>query len=247
LTHVRFERTSSDWYGEYVALVERLIARFRPRLVCELGAGANPALSLEFIEKQGIEFAAIDVSPEELAKAPDGYRKLELDLAAEDFEPPGTFDFAFSVALAEHLAKPQTFHRNVLRLLTPEGRVAHHFSTLYGLPFVANRILPEPFSDAVLRRLFPDRERGGSHEKFKAVYKWCRGPSRRQIRRFEQMGYDVEEYVGFFGHRYYRRYRRLQRLEDRVADFLLEHPVVSFTTYSYVLLKPKPPGTSAAQ
>src|SRR2546425_921567 len=36
-------------------------------------------------------------------------------------------------------------------------------------------------------------------------YSWCRGPTGRQLRRIEALGFSVERYVGSFGHALYRR------------------------------------------
>jgi 2-polyprenyl-3-methyl-5-hydroxy-6-metoxy-1,4-benzoquinol methylase len=74
----------------------------------------------------------------------------------------------FSKMLCEHLPDARTFHENCLRLLKPGGRAVHFFPTLYTLPFVANRLIPEEFARAVLRRIQPGRIDDPKHEKFPA-------------------------------------------------------------------------------
>ena len=61
--------------------------------------------------------------------------------------------------------------------------------------------------------------------------------SRRQIRRFEGIGYQLEEYVGFFGHGYYRMLRPVQSLNDALALMFVRHPVPLLTSYAQVLLR----------
>ncbi len=48
----------------------------RVRKICELGGGSVPCLPLALVEKEGIEYTILDISAEELAKAPAGYRKI---------------------------------------------------------------------------------------------------------------------------------------------------------------------------
>lgn len=223
------------------ALVENVVERLQPRRVCELGGGANPALSLEFVAEQRLEYLVVDVSQEELAKAPAGYATLVGNAASPAFDPPGAYDLVFSISVAEHIRRPELFHRNVLRLLVPGGSAFHFFSTLYAFPFVANRLLPEQVSERLLRLVQPGREQTGGHGKFPALYRWCRGPTRRQIGRFEEVGFRVEEYVGYFGHGYYWKLRPLQAVQDRLESLLVRRPMPILTSYASVLLK-KPRG-----
>jgi SAM-dependent methyltransferase len=216
--------------------VEELVVSFCPRTVFDLGGGANPVLSPEFIARHGLRYVVADASAEQLALAPDSYEKAVLDMSAPEAAAPAACDLAISRYVLEHVADPEVFHRNVARLLTDGGRAAHFFSTLYALPFTLNRLLP----GAVGRRLaglsIPVRETDGREEVFPAAYRWCRGPSRSQLRRFEGLGFEIEEYVGYFGHIYYKRVPALQALEDRLARSLVRHPVPALTSFARVVL-----------
>ncbi len=78
--------------------------------------------------------------------------------------------------------------------------------------------------------------------KFPAYYGWCRGPTRRQITRFKRTGFEVLAYRGFFGHDDYRRLPGVRWINQRLADFLVRHPVSAWTTLAYVILrKPEAP------
>ena len=143
---------------------------------------------------------------------------------------------AVSIMLAEHIRRPWDFHRNVLRLLRPGGTAFHFYPTLYSLPFVVNRLLPEDLSRRLLGALKPGRDSSGNYGKFHAYYRWCRGPTPRQLKNLERVGFRVEEYHGFFGHSYYRRIGRLQALEDGLASVLLKHSNPWLTSYAYVIL-----------
>jgi SAM-dependent methyltransferase len=234
---IDYERSEAAWSFEEVA--RDLITTSGSRTVCELGAGANPAVPRDLVDERGLELVLVDVSEEELAKAPDGYRKVVADASAEGFELPGSFDLVLSRTVAEHVENAETFHTNVHRMLEDGGRALHFFPTLYALPFVVNRLLPEWAGGRLLSLIQSGREQEGRHGKFPAHYRWCRGPTRHQIRRFERIGFEVERYVGYFGHHYYDRIPPLQRLVDGSADLLVRHPFPLFTSYAQVVLRKK--------
>lgn len=236
---VRYENYRSALDG-FVPYLERLIERTGAKRVCDLGGGARPSLSLATVERLGLDYVVLDISADELAKAPSGYRTLQADIGGE--EPPdlGPQDLVFSRMLAEHIADPERFHRNVRAVLRDNGIAFHLFPTLYELPFLVNRLLPVRTSERFLVRLDPARRREGRKPKFPAYYRWCRGPGRRQLERFRRLGYAIEEYVGFFGHDYLAKVTPIQRVEDRLAAALLRHPVPLFTSYAYLVLRRLP-------
>lgn len=220
-----------------------LIEHTGARRVCDIGGGANPVVSLEVIRERSLDYTVLDISDTELAKAPTGYQTHVADIAAPGLEGIGPFDVMFSHMLAEHIADPRTFHENLLRLLRPGGVAFHYFPTLYALPFVVNRVLPHRLARALLVALRPGRFVDDRGEKFPAFYRWCRGPTAAQLRRFEDIGFEVEHYVGLFGTRsYFERIPPLQRLEDRVAEALLRRPLPWMTSYAFVVLR-KPGGS----
>jgi len=234
---IRFDLWPAAWKN-YRASLEQLIERTGACRICDVGAGARPSLPLDTITTKRLEYVILDVSDEELAKAPDGYAKVRADIAAADFDAGEPFDLVVSRMVAEHIEDAETFHTNVGRLLVPNGRAFHFFATLYELPFVLNRLLPRALGDEILTALRPPEAR--RRPKFRAYYRWCRGPTARQIRRFTDAGYDVEEYVGFFGHSYYRRVRPIQELENRLARLLVRRPIPLVTSFAWVILRKRP-------
>lgn len=223
------------WKG-FHPLIDSLVSRSDVRRVCEVGGGANPLLS-GFNTKE-VEYWVVDVSETELAKTPEQYRTIVGDISSSAFSSPieSECDLVFSRMLAEHVRDGQQFHRNVASLLRTGGIAVHFFPTLYGLPFVMNRLIPEVAAAALLNAFSP--RDGYRHAKFPAYYSWCRGPSARQIRRFESLGFRVLSYKGFYGHDgYYRRVPLLQWLHIRKTRFLLKHPNSLLTSYAYVILE----------
>jgi SAM-dependent methyltransferase len=213
--------------------------------ILEIGSGANPTLPPEYVRAQGLSYITSDASHEELEKADDAFERLVLDVSAGEIDKAllGKFDCILSRMVFEHIQDGQRFHSDLYRMLRPGGISIHSFSTLWALPFAVNRFLPETLTN-VLLNLFNPRDRY-KHEKFKAHYSWSRGPSRAMIRQFEALGFEVQCYLGFFGHPYYRRLPWLHKLERRKADFLVNHPVPQLCSYATIVLR-KPEATTAS-
>ena len=218
--------------------VQALVLQHGARRVLELGSGANPTLPIAFVREQRLEYTTSDVSQEELAKAPQGYRTLLLDLSSAPLPPAlhGQYDFVFSRMVNEHVPDGEAYYRNIFALLSPGGITAHWFSTLYTLPFLINRLLPESWTDRLLEHFA--RRDAHQHSKFRAYYSWSRGPTAGMIARFQRLGFHILTYRGYFGHYYYaRRLGWLQKLEARKAAWLLRHPFPLACSYAHLLLQ----------
>lgn len=78
---VRYAGFSEAW-RHFEDFLRRQVESGGVRDLCEVG-GANTALSLQTVEEHGLRYTILDVSAEELAKAPAGYRKLQADVASQ--------------------------------------------------------------------------------------------------------------------------------------------------------------------
>jgi SAM-dependent methyltransferase len=235
-------------YGHYLrfpgwtgapAFLNAVIEREACTSVLEIGAGANPTLSPGDLAGRGLRYTTNDRSAGELDKAPAAYQTLLLDMATAQRTalPRGEFDLVFSRMVNEHVADGERYHRNIFEVLRPGGVSAHCFSTLYALPFVANRLLPERLASRVLDLVNP-RDRY-QQDKFPAHYSWSRGPTRRMIRRLTGLGYTVVAYDGYFGHPYYNHpaLRPVRAVEEAKAAWLCRHPIPALTSYAVVILR----------
>ncbi len=217
-------------------MFEVVRSRIEPGMaICEIGGGANPLLSRDERERLGLTYTLMDIDPDELAKAPDDLHKIALDITSRPL--PQTFDIVVSKHLAEHVSDPEPMHRHIGAMLRPGGVAIHFFPTLYSAPFVLNRLIPERLAQRILLHLQPCRAKGGQHGKFPAYYRWCRGPTRHQIRRLLSTGLEVDEYIASFGHAYYAGAPLLQRLENAKTRCLLRHPIAHLTSYAIVVLR----------
>jgi SAM-dependent methyltransferase len=213
--------------------------------VCEVGAGANPVIPIAVIVARGLSHTILDISQDELEKAPAHYQKIRADITEPSLAWGGTFDLVASAFVAEHVRSPRTFHKNIWNMLRPGGVALHLFPTLYTLPFAFNRAMPTVIAERLLLRTQSFRNPEGRHGKFKAYYRWCRGPTRRQLARLEDVGFAVMAYTGYFGHGYYLNLGPLHQIEQAKARALIGRQALNLTSYALMLLQ-RPPSTAMA-
>ncbi|HEX4466057.1 MAG TPA: methyltransferase [Solirubrobacteraceae bacterium] len=226
---------SSDNARIYKAELRRLTAPGSVR-VLDVGGGAKPTLRLTRIENEQIDYVVTDIDAEELAAAPAEYRKVAGDVLEREtimrlLDTGGQFDVVISRWVAEHMRDGRAFHENVFSLLAPGGTAVHLFPTLYAVPFMVNRIL----ADRISRRLlfnFTKRD-----VKFPAHYSWCYGPTERQLSGLRDVGFEIERYVGFFGHGFFAPVAPVHAAYRRLVHTLMRHPVPSLTAFAVAVLK----------
>lgn len=224
--------------GWDASLPKCLIEEHGCKSILEIGSGANPTIEPEFVRDRRLRYVTSDLSSDEMDKAPCAYQRIVFNSSAQSINANlvGRFDLVFSRMVGEHVSDGARFHRNIHTLLSTGGISAHCFSTLWALPFAANRFLPEFLSHSLLE-LFAPRD-AHRHAKFPAQYSWSRGPSRRMIARFDKIGFEVLRYTGYFGHGYYRHLIPvLDRLEIKKTAFLLRYPLPAFCSYATLVLR----------
>jgi SAM-dependent methyltransferase len=236
---ITFLHSDNEW-NEYSAFVQRLVQEQAARKICDVGGGANPVLPLQFINENQLDCTILDISSAELEKAPCGYKKLIQDIEAQNSVPTAQFDLVVSKMMAEHLRSGRLFHKNIFSMLKPGGVAVHYFPTLYALPFLVNKWVPEGLSSFLLDIFLPrDRFQRG---KFPAYYSWCFGPTRPMLKMLREIGYEIVRYRGFFGNTYYTRVPVVRDLHRVYARFLVNHPNPYLTSFAQVVMR-KPENT----
>jgi len=206
--------------------------------IAEIGGGANPLLALDFAAEQKLNYHIIDISEEELSKANAGYIKVISDLESKNLEIGFQYEFIFSQLTVEHIKDIETFYANIYKLLKAGGLAYFFFACRTTLPAISNYLLPEFISKKILVFIQPFRK-DEKHGKFKAHYKWCFGPTKKNIKRFETVDLEIVSYIAYFGHSYYQRIPLLNFLEKFKTKILLKYPNPLFCSYSHVLLRKK--------
>jgi SAM-dependent methyltransferase len=218
--------------------LQSLMANYGCRCILEVGSGANPTLAPDYVRDHARRYVTSDLNPEELRKADTAFEGLVLDLSAEAIDPrlSNEFDCVFSRMVGEHIRDGEQYHKNIFRVLRPGGIAVHCFSTLWTLPFAINRVLPDFLADRLLQITAPRSTH--KHGRFKAYYSWGGGPSKKMIARFESLGYEVVEYIGYYGHGYYRkRLPLLDQIERVKSQYLLRHPIPQLCSYATLVLR----------
>ncbi|HEX2995278.1 MAG TPA: methyltransferase domain-containing protein [Anaerolineales bacterium] len=233
-TNVIYKQSSNEW-SNYSAFITALVETFASKRVCDVGGGANPVLPLEFIIRHRIEYTLLDISAEELAKAPQGYRKIVQDIEAENLPRKEEFDFIVTKMMAEHIRNGRRFHKNVFDLLKPGGIAVHYFPTLYALPFIVNKITPEKLSSKLLN-IFAPRERFRLG-KFPAYYNWCYGPTPGMLNMLTGIGFEIVEFQGLIGHSYFDRVPFIEQIHAAYSSFLAKHPNPYLTSFAQIILR----------
>jgi SAM-dependent methyltransferase len=226
---------SRNEWNDYPDFVQGLLQQYDARKICDVGGGANPVLSLQVVNDHHLDCTVLDISSAELEKAPKGYKKLVQDIESESLVPTELFDLVVTKMMAEHLRNGKLFHKNIYSMLKPGGVAVHYFPTLYALPFLINRLVPEWLSSFLLDIFLPrDRFQLG---KFPAYYSWCFGPTPAMLRMLTEIGYEIVQYKGFFGNTYYTRIPILRVLHRVYTQYLVKHPNPYLTSFAQVVLR----------
>lgn len=223
-------KTWLDAMQGYDDALRSIVSQYPDADILELGGGRRPSFELSDMPANLKSYTVNDISKEELALVPEGYRTACFDVSGDASEFEGRYDVVFSRFLAEHVQDGAAMHRNIHKVLKPGGVAFHLIPTLYALPFVINRILPERLAEKVLS-LNPRRE---ISPKFPAYYSWCRGDTPAMRGLFRRIGYERVEIRNFYGHFYYETIPVLRELEARFADIACRNEWSYCSSYAYV-------------
>src|SRR5258708_14018648 len=89
-------------YDKFPKFIQGVIESRQARSVCEIGAGANPALTKEFVEEHRIDYTALDAEASEMSKASYKPKLVVCDICRADNVPAATFSLAFNRMSFDH-------------------------------------------------------------------------------------------------------------------------------------------------
>ncbi|MFT6336148.1 MAG: SAM-dependent methyltransferase [Saprospiraceae bacterium] len=199
--------------------------------ILEIGGGAHPSIK----NRSMFVYSAIDPDEEELAKAPEDIAKRNgtVQSLLEEKE----YDLIISKMVLEHVDNPDSFHKAVLGLLKPGGVAIHFFACRHSLPAIVNRLFPESLGDAILGML-KNRDLDDS-PKYEAYYRRTLGHTKSQIDYFQDLGYEIESYSSFVGHKYLSSIPLLGAIERGYTNLLTRIEAKNLATVALVVLKKK--------
>ena len=220
--------TSMLSYGDEL---KAIVAQYDDADILELGAGRRPSFPLDEMPDCVRSYTVNDISESELALLPDGYDKACFDVSGDASNFADTYDVVFSRFLAEHVPDGVAMHRNVFQVLRPGGTAFHLIPTLYAVPFLINKYLPETLTATVLKTLSPRRS---INPKFPAPYSACYSNPERMVSMLKDIGYTEVFFQNFYGHFYYEKIPVLKQVHERFSGFAARQNWHVFGTYAYI-------------
>ena len=222
----------SHWaWQNYKAVVLGLQATFHCESLMEVGAGRFPLLNLPEYEKLNANYTVNDISPSELALAPEWTSKACFDISSPPAGARPSYDLIFSKMVFEHVRDGKEAYSGVYKLLKPGGICLSFFPTLYCLPFAVNYFSPERISHQLQQTFAPRR-----NPKFPAYYSWCRSTASLK-RRLQSLGFCEVVIAAFYGHAYYQSLPFLDRLNKRWTDFARSTDWRPTSSFAYALVR----------
>ena len=205
-------------WSDFYQILDSLLRSQEISAVLEIGGGARPFLTEEQVNQYGIRYVVIDSSFDELEKSKAAYFDPRVvDLSNETIEEK--YDLIFSKMLLEHMEHPDEFHHNILKAMHHQSIVVHFYACRYSLHAIINKMLPSSWTDFIVYKL-----QGRNPEKqgkFKAYYKKCLGPTKKERRYFENLGYQISTFNGYLGHDYLKRIYILSIIERIYSNLLV--------------------------
>lgn len=229
-----------EWgWDNYTRVIRHLAKTFGARRMLEIGAGRSPLFGIDELRSLNAELTVNDISAAELAHLPAGYRQACFDIAGEVAETQiGMIDLAFSRMVFEHVEDAHKAWCNVHAMLAPGGVALAFVPTLFAVPFVINRLLPDNLGERIAHLL--DRTRTEEEKPvFPARYNWCFTFDAPMRRRLGEIGFVEVLIVPFYGHRYYQRFPVIRDIHRGFTALARTLDLRLLSTYAYIVVRKK--------
>lgn len=133
-------------------------AQLRPgQRILDLGSGAKPFLAPDE-RPAGVHYAGLDISAEELEKAPEGSYDAGYvaDAVQRREDLVDSFDLVISYQVLEHVKPLAAVLENMRAYLVPGGTMVSKFSGTFSIFGLVNRVIPHRVSVWALHRFLGD-------------------------------------------------------------------------------------------
>lgn len=231
--------TNQRWaWDNYKRVVEELCRQLEAKRIVEIGGGRDPLFTPAEIARLGVEMTVNDISADELAVLPKGYRTACFDVAGDIAgvaDMRGRFDLAFSRMVFEHVADGRRAWSNLYELLAPGGVALAFVPTLYALPFVINLLLPDKLAAGIVKMLFANRT-DEEDPVFPARYSWC-FTDHRLDRMLSAVGYREVAVLPFYGHDYYELFPLIRDVNAWFTKLARRNDWRTFSSHAYIAVR----------
>lgn len=215
----------------YADELKRIVATYENADIIELGAGRRASFTLEEMPNSVRSYTVNDINESELSLLPEGYDKACFNVCGDAKNFADAYDVVFSRFLAEHVPDGEAMHRNVFQVLRPGGTAFHLIPTLYAVPFLINKYLPETLTEKVLKLFSPRRS---INPKFPAPYSACYSNPNQMTGMLMDIGYREVDFRNFYGHFYYERIPILKQVHEKFSEIAANRDWHLFGTYAYI-------------
>jgi SAM-dependent methyltransferase len=228
----------SPWaWSNFLPTVKSLIEIRGYSSVMEIGGGRFPSFKQNEAEAMGLRYTSNDISQAELSLAPRWVDTACFDVQtnnpAEFAGHEDRYDLIYSQMVMEHVPSYRRAYRNMAALLKPGGLAIAFHPTLYALPYVVNRIVPESVSAPILRLVSPDRTRD-CVPKHPAFYSGC-VISKTVRDTIRDIGFSEVQQVPFYSHHYYDRIPLVRDIHYRFSDMAAALKLTALSSFCYTV------------
>ncbi len=167
-------------------------------LLVDVGGGKRPVVDARTKERLNLQVIGLDISGEELQRAPQGCydRAVVADICGDT--PDLTADMVVALAVLEHVPDSGRALANIARMLKPGGKALIFVPGRNSIFARLNLLIPEKIKRALLKIFF---RRSADQQGFKSYYDRC---TPEQIRNMAQAsGLEVEEELCYFQSAYF--------------------------------------------
>ena len=226
-----------DWaWDNYENVVRGLARMLHARRLLEVGGGRDPLFKPEELSALGAELTVNDISQTELDVLPKSYRTACFDVAGDISavaDLRNSFDLAFSRMVFEHVSDGQRAWANLYELLAPGGVALAFIPTLYALPFVINRLLPDDVAAKIVKLIYPHRT-DDEDPVFPARYSWTYASDRKMRPMLETIGYREIVILPFYGHGYFDRFPVVRQIHAKFTELARKNDWRTVASYAYI-------------
>ena len=225
------------WNG-YKTSIIALAQKYGLKRLLEIGGGRHPLFTPEEAKSYGFEMTINDISPAELENMKTPLFKTAcFDIAGDvPAANEGAFDLMYSRMVFEHVRDVERAWSNIYRLLTPGGVAIAFYPTLYALPFVVNRLIPESASSKIVSMLYPAREEK-DEPKFPAYYDRCYGSESRVEPTLRRIGFRDTAVLPFYGHSYFKKIPVAREIDAALSNLARRRNFTPLAAYAYAIVR----------
>ena len=225
-------------WDNYQRVVEELCVRLHAKRIVEIGGGRDPLFTVERVERLGVEMTVNDISQGELEVLPKTYQTACFDVAGDISSVAklrGRYDLAFSRMVFEHVADGRQAWSNLHELLAPGGVALAFIPTLYAVPFIINKLLPDKLAASIVKLLFANRT-DDEDPVFPARYSWC-FTDRRLERMLSGIGYREVVILPFYGHDYYESFPVVRDVNAWFTKMAQRNDWRALSSHAYIAVR----------